>query len=606
VGGMTGAVFAAGSVARNDADKSQRQFERSSADVASTLQLAIHDEESLLVNGSAFVLANPGSPNARFTGWLSYVHAFERYPELRSVGDVIIVPASELPAFAARAVADPIGPLGSDGNFEVVPAGDRPFYCFSSIGLASDALANLPAGFDFCADPAGAAAVVGGRDDGTSSYVPVPIADGPNWLGVQVPVYLGGAVPATVEARRSAFVGLFGVLLDPTLVLDRALQGQAGMSVSLRYNRNTADVQFSRGTATKSAHSTVIDLNNGWTVQTFAAVESDRVFGNGSALALLIAGVVLSVLLGMLVFVLSTGRARALRLVRERTSELRGAQAQLVDAARHAGMAEIATNVLHNVGNVLNSVNVSADLVAQKVRRSKAAGLSKAVALMNEHTTDLGEFLTTDARGKQLPGYLDTLAATLATERESIDEDLRRLTDGVAHIKEIVSAQQSLAGVCIVREQVNVEDLLEDALRIAGLTGQPEVTVTRDFGDVGVVSLDRHRVLSILLNLMSNADQAMKGNGDIGRELSLRAELTGEQGVRITVADNGEGIPAGNLTRIFVHGFSTHANGHGFGLHSAALAAKEMGGGVSVRSDGDGTGATFTLDVPLAYERVAV
>ena len=225
---------------------------------------------------------------------------------------------------------------------------------------------------------------------------------------------------------------------------------------------------------------------------------------------------------------------------------------------------------------------------------------------MNEHADHLGDFLTTDARGKQLPGYLDTLAATLAIERESIDEDLRRLTDGVAHIKEIVSAQQSLAGVCIVREDVNVGELLEDALRIAGVLGEPTVTVTRDVDGVGVVSLDRHRVLSILLNLMSNAAQAMDGNGDRACELNLRAELTDERTIRVTVADNGEGIPPENLTRIFVHGFTTHANGHGFGLHSAALAAKEMGGGLSVHSDGDGTGATFTLDVPLEDASVVV
>jgi signal transduction histidine kinase len=568
--------------------------------------LAIHDEESLLVNGSAFVLANPGTPNAEFTRWLSYVHAFERYPELQSLGDVLIVPASEVSAFAARAVVDPIGPLEPDGSFAVVPPGDRPFYCFSSIGLAINALSDLPAGFDFCADPALAIAISGARDTGNSSYLPVPIAEGVNWLGVQVPVYRGGVVPATVEARRSAFVGLFGVLLDPKLVLDRALKAQPGMSVSIRYNLNNADVEFASGTAAKGAATTVIDLNNGWTVRTFGAVSSDGVVGNGNALALLVAGIVLSLLLGTLVFVLSTGRARALRLVRERTAQLRGAQAQLVDAARHAGMAEIATNVLHNVGNVLNSVNVSADLVGQKVRRSKAAGLSKVVALMNEHATDLGDFLTTDERGKQLPGYLDTLVATLATERESIDEDLRRLTDGVAHIKEIVSAQQSLAGVTIVLEEVNVEALLEDALQMAGLLGEPTVTVTRDFADAGVVSLDRHRLLSILLNLMSNAAYAMKSNGDRAGELSLKAELIAEQTIRVTVADNGEGIPPENLTRIFAHGFTTHADGHGFGLHSAALAAKEMGGGLSVHSDGHGAGATFTLDVPLERESVVV
>jgi signal transduction histidine kinase len=303
--------------------------------------------------------------------------------------------------------------------------------------------------------------------------------------------------------------------------------------------------------------------------------------------------------------VLGTGRARALRLVTVRTAQLREAQSQLVDSARQAGMAEIATNVLHNVGNVLNSVNVSANLVCQKVRGSKSAGLAKAAALMHEHEADLGDFLTTDARGKALPGYLDKLAAALAAERASIEEELLRLTKGVAHIKEIVSAQQSLAGVSSVIEPANINDLMEDALRMAGVPGDHDVTVVRYSPDAPLLSLDRHRVLLILLNLISNATQAVKGNVDRPRQLSLRVDLTAGQAVRITVADNGVGISAENLKRIFVHGFTTHPGGHGFGLHSSALAAKEMGGALTVHSDGDGTGAAFTLEVPLEAQEVA-
>jgi signal transduction histidine kinase len=303
--------------------------------------------------------------------------------------------------------------------------------------------------------------------------------------------------------------------------------------------------------------------------------------------------------------VLGTGRARALRLVKVRTAQLREAQSQLVDSARQAGMAEIATNVLHNVGNVLNSVNVSANLVCQKVRGSKSAGLSKAVVLMHEHEADLGDFLTTDARGKALPAYLDKLAVALAAERESIDEELQRLTNGVEHIKEIVSAQQSLAGVSRVIESVNMNDVVDDALRMAGVQAENDLTVVRDSPDVPLVSLDRHRVLLILLNLITNAMHATKDNVDRPRELRLQVDVAAGQAVSITVADNGVGISAENLKRIFVHGFTTHADGHGFGLHSSALAAKEMGGTLTVHTEGDGTGAAFTLDVQLDAEEIA-
>ena len=280
------------------------------------------------------------------------------------------------------------------------------------------------------------------------------------------------------------------------------------------------------------------------------------------------------------------------------------AQAQLVDAARSAGRAEIAVNVLHNVGNVLNSVNVSANLVVQKVRGSKSTGLVKAVALMREHTADLGTFITTDARGKELPGYLDKLAVALAIERESIEAELLRLTNGVAHIKEIVNAQQSLAGVSGVLESVRVSDVMEEALQMSGVLGDDRVTVIRDFPDDQPLPMDKHRVLLVLLNLIGNAMHAMKRNVDRPRQLTLGAGLTPGRAVSITVADNGEGIPAENMTRIFSHGFTTHVDGHGFGLHSSAVAAKEMGGALTVHSDGTDTGAAFTLEMPLDAEAV--
>ena len=69
--------------------------------------------------------------------------------------------------------------------------------------------------------------------------------------------------------------------------------------------------------------------------------------------------------------------------------------------------------------------------------------------------------------------------------------------------------------------------------------------------------------------------------------------------MKISYIDNGIGIPADNLTRIFGHGFTTRKEGHGFGLHSGALAAKELGGALTVESDGPGKGATFTLEFPI-------
>lgn len=286
--------------------------------------------------------------------------------------------------------------------------------------------------------------------------------------------------------------------------------------------------------------------------------------------------------------------------VQQRTHELQEAQAELVTTARQAGMAEIATNVLHNVGNVLNSVNVSAGLVSSQMRASKAQGLGKVVQLMNEHTGDLGDFLTRDQKGKMLPGYLSKLAEVVAAEQQGIIEELAQLSKSVDHIKDIVTTQQSYAGASSVFEQCQIADLLEDALRMsAGSLSRHQVAVVKEFADVPSLPLDKHRVLQILINLISNAKHAMDGVPERQHQITLRLHSAQGPAVQIQVADNGEGIAPENLTRIFAHGFTTRKDGHGFGLHSCILAAREMGGSLTAHSEGLGQGATFTLELPI-------
>jgi two-component system, sensor histidine kinase ChiS len=275
-------------------------------------------------------------------------------------------------------------------------------------------------------------------------------------------------------------------------------------------------------------------------------------------------------------------------------------QTQLRDRSHQAGMAQIATNVLHNVGNVLNSVNVSAGLVTHRLQTSQVAGLTQAVALMDEHAEDLADFLCRDARGKLLPSYLGQLAQALVAEQHDVIEELRQLAKSVDHIKEIVATQQSYARAAGVVEAVLVRDLVDDALRMnAGALARHEVSVVKQLADLPLLPLDKHRALLILVNLISNAKYAMHCVHDRPRQLTLQAEAPSLQTLRIRLVDNGEGIAPENLARIFSHGFTTRRNGHGFGLHSCVLAAREMGGTLTAHSDGPGLGATFTLELPI-------
>jgi C4-dicarboxylate-specific signal transduction histidine kinase len=265
-------------------------------------------------------------------------------------------------------------------------------------------------------------------------------------------------------------------------------------------------------------------------------------------------------------------------------------------------MAEVATSVLHNVGNVLNSVNVSTNLLADGFRRSKIPGLAKAAALLRENAHDLPAFFGKDSRGKKLADYLQQLAVQLIEEHASMLKELQELTGNVGHIKEIVAMQQSYAQVSGVAECVLVSDLLEDAVRMnTGAFVRHNVQVDREFGPEPVaITVDKHKVLQILVNLLRNAKYACDDSGRSDKRLKVRI-VRSEQRVSISVEDNGVGIPVENMTRIFNHGFTTRKTGHGFGLHSGALAAKELGGTLRVHSDGPGTGATFTLELPLQH-----
>jgi two-component system NtrC family sensor kinase len=289
--------------------------------------------------------------------------------------------------------------------------------------------------------------------------------------------------------------------------------------------------------------------------------------------------------------------------VHERTRELHEAQSELLTTARQAGMAEIASNVLHNVGNVLNSVNVSAGLIAGRIRDSKTQGVAKAVHLINEHAADLGDFLTRDERGKAFPAYMNKLVAALAEEKQSITEELGSLTKGIDHIKDIVATQQTYSGARSLIEPVQIKDLVEDALSMnAASMARHQVTVIKEFADVPLLLLDKHLVLQILINLIGNAKHALDGVSDRSHQITLRvniAEPPDEPRLTIRIKDNGEGIEPENLARLFAHGFTTRKNGHGFGLHSCALAAKEMFGTITAHSDGLGKGAAFTLSLPV-------
>jgi len=284
---------------------------------------------------------------------------------------------------------------------------------------------------------------------------------------------------------------------------------------------------------------------------------------------------------------------------REAEARLSEMHRNLLDVSRQAGMAEVATGVLHNVGNTLNSVNVSAGLVAERLRGMRVTGLAKASELLRENAPRLATFLTEDSRGAQLPAYLVSVSEHMVQEREALLEELRSLSESLEHIKAVVSMQQAHARFGGMVELLSVTQLIDDALRLHAVSfDRLGIQVRREYSDVPPLMLDRHKLLQILLNLLSNARHALVDTDRPEKCLTLRVRQTHDGRVRIEVVDTGMGIPAENLSRIFTQGFTTKRDGHGFGLHISALAAGEMGGVLTCSSEGRGCGATFCLELP--------
>lgn len=273
---------------------------------------------------------------------------------------------------------------------------------------------------------------------------------------------------------------------------------------------------------------------------------------------------------------------------------------ELERTAHSAGMAEVASSVLHNVGNVLAATNTSAQIIEEKLRGSRVSNLAKATDLMKEHSDALGEFISSDPRGKLLPGYLADLALNLNDEQKSLFEETNNLLDGINHIKEIVRTQQDLAKMEQRFDEAELEGVLHDALSLLKPDIDPHgIEIEWDVEPLPAMLTNRHKVLQIVVNLIRNAAQALVEAGTNDPRITIALHRAPNDMVSIEVRDNGPGFTPEVHEKLFTLGFTTKKKGHGLGLHAAAVAGQELGGGIAARSDGPGTGATFRLEIPF-------
>jgi signal transduction histidine kinase len=278
-------------------------------------------------------------------------------------------------------------------------------------------------------------------------------------------------------------------------------------------------------------------------------------------------------------------------------------EGQLLEASRLAGMAQVATGILHNVGNVLNSVNVSANILRDTLGHNPHFTLlHQTTTLLREQGPHLSQFLLEDKRGRLVPPFFIKLGEEIAQIQNDLLRETQLLSENIDHIKHIVALQQNYAHAGGVISSLEPADLFVDALRIAqaSLT-RHQISVTRHFADTPPVVTDRHHVLQIIVNLVTNAIQALKVRPPESRFLNISIIPVGDS-VSFVVQDNGAGIEPEHLQRIFQHGFTTRKDGHGFGLHSGSLAARNLGGQLAAHSEGRDRGAKFVLTLPLSLK----
>ena len=301
--------------------------------------------------------------------------------------------------------------------------------------------------------------------------------------------------------------------------------------------------------------------------------------------------------------------------VSERTKDLKKemvarehAESGLLAYARQAGMAEVSSSVLHNVGNVLNPINVTATIITDMINKSKISNLSNVAKLIESHKDNLAQFIGEDPKGQELMTYISLLADYWNKERVILLKELEGLTSNVQHIKDVIRMQQSLTGISGLKESVLLQDLLDDAIKINtadisninDINDINDIKIKREYTDMGRVLIDKPKLMQILVNLLQNAKESCLGYKKSDNEIIIRSKLDADKHINIEIVDTGEGIHSENITKIFSYGFTTKKNGHGVGLHASAISVKEMGGSIIARSDGIGKGAMFTLTLPYS------
>lgn len=292
-------------------------------------------------------------------------------------------------------------------------------------------------------------------------------------------------------------------------------------------------------------------------------------------------------------------------------SALAEAQEKALANARAAGKAEFANSVLHNIGNVLSSVNVGCDQIRQLLAQSKLEKLLRANTLVEKHADNLAQFLSEDEQGRYLGPYLLKTGEMLEKEHENLREITQEMLGQIQLMSDIIKTQQADAKAVDQPKFYDLATLVEESLKIqmAGMKKRRVQLIKRYPPHQVKVFFPKARLTHILVNIIKNGCEAMMSKPPGERVLEVRIEVESDPDrPRVIIQDSGRGIHPEVLPHLFTHGFTTKSDGHGFGLSYCRRTMKEYQGDISVASEGPIEGATFELRFynEAALERAGV
>lgn len=282
-------------------------------------------------------------------------------------------------------------------------------------------------------------------------------------------------------------------------------------------------------------------------------------------------------------------------LILQRDQQIEISQKNLIESAHKEGMADFATGVIHNIGNILNSLNISNQIVTEMIEKSKINGFFKANLILKENIGDLDSFIANNKKSKKLFEYYLTIGRTINNEISFLKKELKSMDDKIILIKNVIVEQQNTAKNVFHTEVLSLSSIVEDALSfMIPLITKNNIEVIKMYYDIEKVPIQRTKLLNIIINLIKNCNEALHENDENNRKIIIKISKKGNIPY-IKISDNGEGIEIKNLDKVFNHSFTTKTNGYGFGLHTCANSMTEMAGRIVAESSGIGTGASFTL-----------